>query len=294
MVSFADLQSPDGEEYESELVRIEGVSFQNPSATGGTLNSDTDYTVEDGQGTPFPYRVEGSDETDVIGATIPNGTFNYEGVLGQSTTSGSDDGYQLVPVRTSSGLPVEMARFDAVSSGSTVELTWQTASETNNAGFHVQRKTGEETWTDLGFVESTAPGGTAESPQAYRYVVEKELEPGTHRFRLEQVDLDGTPHLSRVETVEMRMEEALRLSAPAPNPVAGRATVSFAVREAAETTIAVYNVLGQRVRTLYDGTPQQGETTDLTFDARGLSSGTYFLRMQTGENVVSRRLTVVK
>jgi hypothetical protein len=215
-------------------------------------------------------------------------------VLGQdNNASGNDEGYQLVPVRTSSGLPVEMTGFDAVQSGSSVELTWQTASETNNAGFHVQRKI-EGTWADLGFVESKAPSGTTESPQTYRYAVEEELAPGTHRFRLEQVDLDGTPHPSRVEVVEVRMEEALILSAPAPNPASGQAQVQFAVREAAETTIAVYNVLGQRVRTLYEGTPQAEQTRNLTLEASSLSSGTYFVRMQADGKTVSRRLTVVK
>ena len=179
-------------------------------------------------------------------------------------------------------------------SGSSVELTWQTASETNNAGFHVQRQTESEKWTDLGFVESKSDNGTTNRVQSYRYEVEEELAPGTHRFRLKQVDLDGTPHPSRVETVEVRMEEALSLSAPAPNPVTEQARVQFAIRESAKTRIAVYNVLGQRVETLYEGTPQSEQARTLTFDAGSLSSGTYFVRMQVEGKTVSRRLTVVK
>jgi hypothetical protein len=293
VVSFSELQGAAGEDYESELLRVEGVSFQDPGATDGTLNSETDYTVEDEGGTAFTYRVQASDETDVIGAPIPEGSFNYEGVLGQSSASG-DEGYQLVPVRTSTGLPVELATFDAVRSGSTVELSWQTASETNNAGFYVQRETESKQWTDLGFVESKAGNGTTDRARSYRYVVEDELAPGTHRFRLKQVDLDGTPHPSRVEPVEVRMDEALSLSAPAPNPASGQARVQFAVQESAETTIAVYNVLGQRVKTLYEGTPQAEQAETLALDASTLSSGTYFVRMQVEGKTVSQRLTVVK
>lgn len=294
-VTFSDLQGADGENYESELVRIETVTFQDPSATGGTLESQTNYTVEDGEGTTFTYRVQDSTETNVIGAPIPSDPFTYEGIIGQfNNFSGNDEGYQLIPIRTSTELPVEMAAFDAVQSGSSVELTWQTASETNNAGFRVQWEAESGAWTDLGFVDSRADGGTTTQAQSYRYAVDRDLSPGTHRFRLKQVDLDGTPHLSRVESIEVRMDEALSLSAPAPNPATGPTRVSFAVKESAETTITVYNVLGQRVKTLYQGTPQAGETATLTFDANSLSSGMYFVRIRANGKVESQRLTVVQ
>jgi hypothetical protein len=90
------------------------------------------------------------------------------------------------------------------------------------------------------------------------------------------------------------MDEALSLSAPAPNPASGQARVQFAVQESAETTIAVYNVLGQRVKTLYEGTPQAEQAETLALDASTLSSGTYFVRMQVEGKTVSQRLTVVK
>ncbi|MFO8100372.1 MAG: T9SS type A sorting domain-containing protein [Salinibacter sp.] len=296
-VTFAELQGADGEDYESELIRVEGVAFQDPDTTGGTLDSGTDYTVEDEEGTAFTYRVQQSNETDVIGAPIPADAFNYEGVLGQfNGGSGEDEGYQLLPVRTSTGLPVELAGFDAVQSGSSVELTWQTASETNNAGFQVQHQKGEgDAWTDLGFVESKAgSGGTTSEAKAYRYEVEEELAPGTHAFRLKQVDIDGTPHYSEAEAIEVQMDQSLRLSAPAPNPASGQATVRFAVQEPSETEVAVYNVLGQRVQTLYEGQPPAGQEVEATVDTGSLSSGTYFVRIQSNDNVRSERLTVVR
>jgi len=295
-VSFSDLQGPDGEEYEAELIRVETVSFVDPDATGGTLDAQTPYEVEDGEGTVLTSFVSGDDETAVIGTDIPNDAFTYEGVLGQyNDFSGNDEGYQLIPVRTSTGLPVEMAGFEAVRNGSGAELQWNTASETNNAGFHVEHNpAGQEDWQELAFVESKAAEGTSTEEQSYRFEVEKELEPGTHQFRLRQVDLDGTT--SSVGTVELeaQMNEALTLEPPAPNPVSGQATLSFAVKEASDAQVVLYNVLGQEVKTLYEGTPQAGEANTLTVETGDLPSGVYLLQLRAQGQSTSQRLTVVQ
>ena len=199
----------------------------------------------------------------------------------------------LAKVSGAPPLPVELASFDAVRNGTSVELTWATASETNNAGFRVQHQT-ESGWTTLGFVQSQASGGTTTEAQSYRYRVNQNLDPGTHRFRLKQEDLDGSTSLSDVVTVDVRMNEALSLKAPAPNPTRGQTTLSFAVKEASETTVALYNVLGQRVKTLFEGTPQAGQLNDVEFDVGGLPSGMYFIRMQADGQTRTERLTVVR
>lgn len=99
VVTLADLQSPDGEDFESELLRVEGLSF--PQASG-TFESGTTYTVENADGTTFGFRVQDDTETNVIGEPIPDGTFTYEGVLGQfNNFSGNDEGYQFIPVQPS-------------------------------------------------------------------------------------------------------------------------------------------------------------------------------------------------
>jgi hypothetical protein len=288
-VSFSVLET-DGEDYESELVRVETVLFEDPSATGGTLDAQTSYNVEDGDGTTFTYRVQTNNETEVIGADIPDGTFTYEGVVGEF-----DGQYQLIPVRSSSGLPVEMAGFEATRSGSSVELRWSTASETNNAGFRVQHEpVGQDSWQEVGFVESQAKGGTTTEAQTYRYSVQQDLEPGTHRFRLQQQDLDGSTSLSDVVSVEVQMRDALTLRAPAPNPTTGQATVTFAVKEATDAEVVLYDMLGQQVRTLYEGTPAAGQAKALRVRASDLPSGTYMVQLRADGQTRTQRLIVVR
>jgi hypothetical protein len=194
---------------------------------------------------------------------------------------------------TAAPLPVEFASFEATQSDGAVQLTWTTASETNNAGFRVQHATGEGAWRTLGFVDSKAAGGSTTQAQSYRFAA-SDLAVGTHRFRLEQVDLDGTTHLSDVVTADVEMRNALRLSAPAPHPISGSATLSFAVRDAAETTVSLYNVLGQKVRTLYTGTPTAGERQTVQLSTDGLASGTYLLRMQADGATTTQKVTVLR
>ncbi|MFP4228568.1 MAG: hypothetical protein ACLFTE_07050, partial [Salinivenus sp.] len=210
------------------------------------------WESDGGQYATLANITDGLDEPSVYGSTPSLGSEdNVNGTGDVDVRINDDETATFFVISTNNGigsytssdpLPVELAGFDAVQSGSSVELTWQTASETNNAGFHVQRETEEGEWTDLGFVESKAENGTTTESLAYRYEVEEELPPGTHRFRLKQVDLDGTPHPSEAETVEVRMDEALSLSAPAPNPASDQTTVRFAVQEPSETEVAVYNV----------------------------------------------------
>jgi hypothetical protein len=247
--------------------------------------------VENPSGATFQYRVQDASETAIIGAPIPQDTFTYEGVLGQFAFSGNDEGYQLIPVRVSTGLPVELANFDAVRSGSSVELRWQTASETNNAGFRVQRKAGEEsgdTWTTVGSVDGS---GTTSESKRYRYV-DDNLPYAADRltYRLRQVDTDGSSSFSKEVTVERSVTE-VQLLGTYPNPVQQRATLRYAVPERQDVTIHLYDVLGRRVQTVVDGGRDGRHTTQL--DVSRLASGVYFLRLTAGGQIRTQKLTVV-
>ncbi len=117
---------------------------------------------------------------------------------------------------------------------------------------------------------------------------------GSYDFRLQQVDLDGSSSLTDPVSVTVEMQEALQLAAPAPNPVSQSASLSFAVKDEAETRVTLYNTLGQRVRTLYEGTPPAGEHQTTRLDASDLPSGTYFLRLRADGQTETQRLTVVR
>jgi hypothetical protein len=187
-------------------------------------------------------------------------------------------------------LPVRLAAFAGRQEGpQTAVLRWTTAAEQDNAGFRVEHERGFQGWTSLGWTEG---GGTRTDAQTYRFTVDN-LGAGLHRFRLVQVDLDGTTRVHGPIAVRLRMREALRLARPSPNPASETATVSFAVQEGGRATVAMYNALGQRVRRLYDGRVPAETTRRLRVPVSDLASGVYFLRLRAGGQQRTRRLTVV-
>ncbi len=99
------------------------------------------------------------------------------------------------------GLPVELTTFAALADGAGALLRWQTASEVNNAGFAVEQQdpTRAAAWLPVAFVDGH---GTTAAAHAYSYRI-AQLAPGLHRFRLRQLDLDGTAHVSADVAVEV-------------------------------------------------------------------------------------------
>ena len=187
-------------------------------------------------------------------------------------------------------LPVELAEFSVVQDGTAALLTWRTASETDNAGFEVQHQTpGSSRYQTKGFVEGT---GTTTEPEDYRFRVQ-ELGSGTHRFRLRQIDTDGTSHLSDPVTLTVTAPQALSLRITGANPVRQATRVTFTVPKAGPATVVLYNVLGQRVEVLYDQTATPGRHT-VEVDVDHLPSGTYFVQLKTSSGTHTENIAVVQ
>ena len=66
-----------------------------------------------------------------------------------------------------------------------------------------------------------------------------------------------------------------------PNPVRQRATVGFRLPRATRVRLGLFDVSGARVASLVDG-PLDAGWHDVAFDARGVRSGVYFYRLETG------------
>jgi hypothetical protein len=192
-------------------------------------------------------------------------------------------------------LPVELAGFEARVDGDRVRLTWQTASETGNARFEVQRRAGrgasesDGAWTTVGSVDGA---GTTTDAQRYQFTDEDlPYEADALTYRLRQVDIDGSLHFSEELTVERSIDK-LQLLGTYPNPVRGHAIVRYAVPERQNVKIRLYDVLGRRVRTVVD--VEQKGRHERRVDLSGLSSGVYFLRLRAGGATKTQKLTVVR
>ncbi len=199
-------------------------------------------------------------------------------------------GNWMVRATYNENIPVELVSFNGVLDGTELSLTWATASETNNAGFEVQvdRGAGYEV---LGFVDGH---GTTTEAQLYTFGVTN-LTPGTHSFRLKQIDYDGAFEYFGGVEVSIETPGQFVLLPTYPNPFNPEATIRFAVRDASPVSVTVHDVLGRQVATIYQGTPEANQTMSFRLDGSSLTSGTYVVRL-AGSNgtMASQRITLLK
>ena len=78
-----------------------------------------------------------------------------------------------------------------------------------------------------------------------------------------------------------------------PNPFNPTTTIRFSVPEASVVMLAVYDVLGREVRVLVDGVREAG-THEVVFEASGLPSGTYLVRLETPQGSFVKTMQLVK
>jgi hypothetical protein len=176
--------------------------------------------------------------------------------------------YTMIPV------PVELASFTAEVFEGSVELTWITATETNNQGFEVQRKS-ESEFETLAFINGN---GTTTETHVYSYT-DRNVKAGTYSYRLKQVDFDGTFEYSNVIEADVQSPAIFSLEQNYPNPFNPSTTINFRLAADSKVNLKIFNVLGQEVATLLNNNFVAGSHT-VNFNASGLNSGVYMYRIE--------------
>lgn len=191
-------------------------------------------------------------------------------------------------------IPVELESFTASANENSVTLNWSTATETNNSGFSIERKTPlDERWIEVGFV----PGfGTTTERKGYSFIDEN-LSMGSYSYRLKQIDFDGTAEYSNEVLAEVSAPTAFALIQNYPNPFNPSTTIEFSIPEMSNISIEVYNVIGENVASLVNQTLNAGYHK-INFNASNLPSGTYIYQLkatgQSGTFVDAKKMLLMK
>jgi hypothetical protein len=199
-------------------------------------------------------------------------------------------------------VPVELTSFTASVGGSNVTLLWTTATELNNSGFSIERKTGGSEYSEAAFV----PGfGTTTELKSYSFTDEK-LSPGTYTYRLKQIDFNGAFEYSGEVEAEVIAPEEFALDQNYPNPFNPSTTIKFTISSALGggfTILKVYDVLGNEIAILVNEEKPAGKY-EVEFSAIGgsasggnaanLSSGVYFYQLRVGGFVQTKKMILTK
>ena len=172
-------------------------------------------------------------------------------------------------------VPVELTSFTASVNDNDVTLSWETATELNNSGFEIERKSVNGEYDKIGFV----PGyGTTTERRVYSFS-DANLLAGNYTYRLKQIDYDGTFDYSDAVEVEIVIPDVYSLHQNYPNPFNPNTNITFTLAANAQVTLKVFDILGQEVMTLINQDITAGVHT-YDFDASGINSGVYFYRIE--------------
>lgn len=178
-------------------------------------------------------------------------------------------------------VPVELASFSASVNGTTVDLTWVTVTELNNAGFEVQRSTDKIRWISTGFIKGH---GTVSEPVIYRYQ-DAGLAAGKYYYRLKQTDLTGSFEYHNLSAeVNIGIPSEFSLFQNYPNPFNPATRISFALPAESVVTLEVFDILGSKVLAMGGTQLTAGyHSFDVNIAGSSLSSGTYIYRLTASD-----------
>jgi len=186
-------------------------------------------------------------------------------------------------------LPVELTSFSASYISGIVMLKWATATETNNQGFEIQRKSDGE-FTTIGFVNGN---GTTTQPQAYSFT-DNNVGNGVYSYRLKQMDFDGTFSYSNVIEVDVTTPLQFELSQNYPNPFNPTTMINYQIATPVSINLTVFNVLGEVVAVLINNQFTEAGQYSVRFDGSNLASGTYIYRLTAGDFVQTKKMLLTK
>ncbi len=237
-----------------------------------------------------------------LGATL---VYNYPYITIQGLSSFSE----FVPAGgDDNSLPVTLSSFNAVhTSGCRVQLTWSTASETEMNGFNVFRNSRNEEINAELVNSSIIRSNNVASGSEYNFCDIDVDHSSTYYYWLESVSLNGSSNIYGPVCVTISEEKDketpqeftnLGIKGIYPNPFNPETNIDYSVKEDTPVVISVFNLKGQKVKSLVDKTVSAGDHKIIwqgdSDSGSSVSSGVYFVKMITGNHIETRKIVLMK
>ncbi|MDN5200052.1 T9SS type A sorting domain-containing protein [Fulvivirgaceae bacterium BMA10] len=141
------------------------------------------------------------------------------------------------------GLPVELISFKGYHMKTKALLEWETASETSNKGFEIEKSTDAKSFKTIGFREGH---GTTSQVHRYHFEDENFLQPAY--YRLKQIDVDDSFDFSNVIFINKSFTHTDHFHI-FPNPVKNEVSIRFNDDNSVDKSLSmyIYSFTGQRI-----------------------------------------------
>lgn len=203
-------------------------------------------------------------------------------------------------------LPVELTLFSAdPTRDGNILLQWETASEIDNLGFILERKTDIEHWFEIAnyitHPELQGQGSVSYSTR-YQYTDESAIGGSHYDYRLADVDISGNKTYHDLEVLGVNpfsnILDGFHLNSIYPNPFNPEATIQFSMGEASFISIFVYDMKGRLVNTLANEVFSIG-THSIKWDGltkynENIPSGIYFINFQLPDRNFTQKISFIK
>jgi len=205
---------------------------------------------------------------------------------------------------TEFSLPVEISSFSAYCRGKKIFITWETQSETNNLGFILERKNRKTNeWHIISSYKnnlSLRGRGNTSSEKKYQCIDVDVKKNETYVYRLSDVDLKGDINIiDRIEIIFTLYEgSSTELMNPFPNPFNPLTKIDFILSCDMNINIYVYDTLGRKVSTLFQG-PQEAGNHNVYWNGRDknniiVTSGTYFIVLLAEDTKITKKVLLIR
>ena len=230
------------------------------------------------------------------GGTIDNMKHNGSYVLQCSDaavqTNGNNSATGLTgfsPFQLSGGaivLPVKLLSLVALpQNNNSINVTWATATELNNAYFDLERSTDGKQFEAITRI---AGNGTTNALHHYSFLDTKPAT-GINYYRLRQIDYDGKATVSPVVSAVLTQQNAnLVING---NPVADELHATLTAETATTLTVALFAIDGKLIQT--QTIAAQAGRNEITANTANLPQGSYLLKV-TNERGISYIARFVK
>jgi hypothetical protein len=180
-------------------------------------------------------------------------------------------------------LPVNLVSFEANCKGGKVDLTWSTATETNNDYFTLERSVDAENWSLIDIIDGN---GNSNELINYQYTDEKSLG-GLSYYRLRQTDFNGQFEVFSPVSVVCTSEATGDLTIY-PNPFSNQLIVQFGETDESKARVRVTDMLGNIVADKEINV--EGGSNAYVLDMENTAAGLYNIEFTSGKTVQSKRI----